>query len=67
MSDVAEAYRQRARVVAARYADNSDRKLRAISQTLVEAYEQLARNEEWLAGEIPPHIDRPPPPARSHA
>lgn len=50
----AEALRLRAKNIALRFAQSTDETMRAMADSIVQAYEALAQNEEWLAGVVPP-------------
>jgi hypothetical protein len=50
----AEVLRSRADNVARRFARSTDATVRAMADSIVQAYEALAQNEEWLAGAVSP-------------
>jgi hypothetical protein len=55
MSDIAQVYRTRGLFIRSQAAATPDAVIRVLRQELADSYEQLARNEEWLSGEVPPN------------
>src|SRR3954470_9924587 len=54
MSDIAQVYRTRGLFIRSQAAATPDAVVRVLQQELANSYEQLAQNEEWLSGEVPP-------------
>ena len=54
MSERSEKLRKQARDVTRRIHVQDDERARELSLDIAQAYIALARNEEWLEGEVPP-------------
>ena len=54
MSERSERLRRQAREVTRKIHVQEDDRVRALSLDVAQAYIALARNEEWLEGEVPP-------------
>jgi hypothetical protein len=54
MSERSEKLRKQAREVTRKIHVQEDDRVRALSLNVAQAYIALARNEEWLEGEVPP-------------
>jgi len=57
MSTRADVFRQRAEHLLRISRCDKDLEKQRIRRTMAESYEALARNEEWLEGELPPAED----------
>jgi len=55
MCVTANVYRERAKFVEAGFTADSDQAMQRQMRQIARGYEQLAINEEWLSGEIPPY------------
>jgi hypothetical protein len=55
VSERAEEFRARARRISRSLSTSDDAHLRSLSHSIAQSYEMLARNEEWLEGEVAPY------------
>ena len=60
MSIEAELYRARASAITKLYVSTNDAGKLTVAAMLAQSYEALAKNEEWLSGEVSPCEPRQP-------